>query len=121
MQGRGNPLARVRHLSFSRRRAMRVLRWSLLLVLVGGLIGGGYLYWRTDRDQDPSVGTAEATLDDRPVRITGPHSHQNLTVFLVHADAQDDADFLTLDEGLREGTVQISELEQEQVQQLHVE
>ena len=64
---------------------------------------------------------AEVAIEGRTVRITGPYTHENLTVFLVHADAQDDRDFLTLDQGLRDGTIQISELDQEQVQQLHAQ
>jgi len=100
---------------------MRVLRWSLLVVLIGGLTGAAYLHWRKDTVKPVVPEATAADLDGRAVRITGPHSHENLTVFLVHSDAQDERDFLTLDEGLTKGLVKIAELEQEQVGQLHVD
>jgi hypothetical protein len=65
------------------------------------------------------------TIDIDPVASTrslsGPYTHENLTVFLLHADEQDGRDFLTLDEGLTTGTVKISEKEQEQVGELVID
>jgi hypothetical protein len=55
------------------------------------------------------------------LQVSGPHAHKNLTVFLVHADKQDERDFLTLDEGLPKGLVKISELEQERVNALQID
>jgi hypothetical protein len=54
-------------------------------------------------------------------RITGPLIHQNLAVFFLCSDKQDDRDFLTLDEGLKKSLVSIKEQEHEQVQELQIE
>ena len=54
-------------------------------------------------------------------RITGPYVHENLAVYLIHSDHQDDRDFITLDEGLRDGTVTVTEKDQEQVSELLLE
>src|SRR5262249_54564903 len=95
-------------LSGSGRCRMRALRWSLLIVLIGGLAGVAYLHWRKDTVRPVVSEVAEADLDGRAVRVTGPHSHENLTVFLVHSDTQDERDFITLDEGLEKGLVKIA-------------
>jgi hypothetical protein len=60
-------------------------------------------------------------LEDRNIRVSGPYVHENLTVFLVHAEQQDQGDFLTLDEGLTKGLVEITEKEQGQVQKLVID
>jgi hypothetical protein len=57
----------------------------------------------------------------RVARVSGPYGHDNLAVFLIHADRQDQRDFLTLDEGLGTGQVEIAESEQEQVQKLVID
>ncbi|HKS16283.1 MAG TPA: DUF6569 family protein [Planctomycetota bacterium] len=54
-------------------------------------------------------------------RITGPYAYENLAVYLLHSDARDDRDFITLDEGLKDGSVTVSEKEQEQVGELVLE
>jgi hypothetical protein len=54
-------------------------------------------------------------------RIEGPITHQDLTVFLLCTDHQDDSDFLTLGEGLKESLVTITEQEHEQVRALLIE
>jgi hypothetical protein len=54
-------------------------------------------------------------------QISGPYGHQNLTVFLVHSSRQDGRDFLTLDEGLANGLVKVTEKEQEQVGKLLID
>lgn len=63
---------------------------------------------------------AAAAEPDAP-RVTGPYTHENLTVFLVHAAKQDGRDFITLDEGLKAGLVTVSEKEQAQVRELQIE
>jgi hypothetical protein len=60
-------------------------------------------------------------IDGRSFLITGPYAHENVEVFLLHSAEQDDRDFVTLDDGLREGTVRISEQQQERVNALEIE
>jgi hypothetical protein len=60
-------------------------------------------------------------LDGRAVEVTGPYVHRNLTVFLIHSGQQDPRDFLTLDEGLTEGAVAITEKDKEQVRELLID
>ncbi len=60
-------------------------------------------------------------LDDGAFQVTGPFVHENLAVFLLDSDQQDDRDFITLDEGLKNETVKVSEQKQAQVQQLEIE
>jgi hypothetical protein len=54
-------------------------------------------------------------------QIHGPFTHKDLTVFLFCTKRQDREDFLTLDEGLKEGLVTITEQENEQVRALTIE
>jgi hypothetical protein len=58
---------------------------------------------------------------DQDYEITGPYEHQNLSVFLIHSPSQDDREFITLDQGLKEGWVKVTEKQQEQVGQLQIE
>jgi hypothetical protein len=74
----------------------------------------------------PSVAAATPTsstskLDERAIRVTGPYVHDNMAVFLIHADQQETSDFLTLDEGLSKGLVEVTEKEQGQVQELVID
>jgi hypothetical protein len=59
--------------------------------------------------------------EQRVFQITGPDSYKNVSVFLLHGDKQDDRDFVTLDQGLAEGTVKVSEKQQEQVSELQID
>jgi hypothetical protein len=65
--------------------------------------------------------SAEVEVDGTAYRIHGPFTHQDLTVFLLCSGRQDEHDFLTLDEGLQEGLVTVSEQEHERVRALWVE
>jgi hypothetical protein len=58
---------------------------------------------------------AAVEIDGKAFQIQGPFTHQDLTVFLLCSDRQDAQDFLTLDEGLKNGLVSITEQEHEQV------
>src|SRR2546430_15414508 len=60
----------------------------------------------------------DVEVDGRSFRISGPHVHENVTVFLLHSADQDERDFLMLDEGLKGGAVKISEQQQERVNAL---
>jgi hypothetical protein len=64
---------------------------------------------------------AQVEVDGTAYRIQGPFAHQDLTVFLLCSNRQDGNDFLTLDEGLKEGLVSVSEQEHEQVRALSID
>jgi hypothetical protein len=55
------------------------------------------------------------------VRISGPYVHENLAVYLLHRKEADPQEYLTLHEGLKSGSVAVTEKEQEQVEKLIVE
>ncbi|MBI3724928.1 hypothetical protein HY251_13375 [bacterium] len=59
------------------------------------------------------------TTGGTDVRVSGPYSHENLSVFLLHSKSQDGRDFLTLDEGLKSGVVLVSD--KGQVNELEIE
>jgi hypothetical protein len=73
------------------------------------------------RRQDAGTTAVEIDPEVGASSLSGPYTHENLTVFLIHAEAQDDRDFLTLDEGLTDGTVKISERAEEQVGELVID
>jgi hypothetical protein len=62
-----------------------------------------------------------AELDGNSYRLSGPYAHENVTVFLLHSDTQDERDFLTLDEGLKAGVVKVTEQTQERVNSLQID
>jgi hypothetical protein len=53
--------------------------------------------------------------------LSGPYQHENLAVYLVHADRQDEQEFITLDEGLKSGQVKVTEQQNAQVNQLMID
>jgi hypothetical protein len=65
--------------------------------------------------------SASFEVKDAAVRVSGPYAHENLTVFLLHGKDQDDRDYLTLDQGLDNKLVAISEKKQAQVGELQIE
>jgi hypothetical protein len=85
-----------------------------LLVAVVGVAGCG-------RSQSEISDSAEVKLNGKTMRVSGPYTHENLSVFLIHSPRQDRRDFLTLHEGLKKGQVKITEKEQEQVEELTME
>src|SRR5262245_23879864 len=68
-----------------------------------------------------SSGPATVEENGAKLRITGPLTHENLSVYLLHSDARDDRDFMTLDEGLKDGTVRVTEKGEGQVSELLLE
>lgn len=68
-----------------------------------------------------TVAPTDVELDGSEYHIRGPFSHDNVTVFLLSSDRQDERDFLTLDEGLKDGRVEIAEQEEERVGALRIE
>jgi hypothetical protein len=73
------------------------------------------------RSDEASALPAESLFDSGVSRISGPYAHENLAVFLLHADKQDGQEYLTLDSGLSRGLVAVTEREQEQVGELLLE
>ncbi len=65
--------------------------------------------------------SADAVVDGTAYHIRGPYTHQDLTVFFLCSSRQDGNEFLTLDEGLKQGLVTITEQEQERVGALQIE
>jgi hypothetical protein len=45
----------------------------------------------------------------KPFTITGPYTHDNLSVYVIHGKADDAREYLTLDEGLTAGVVVVRE------------
>src|ERR1043165_2020673 len=68
--------------------------------------------------QPPAAPLTTLTLEGTTYRVTGPHNHENLAVYLLHADKQDPREFITLDEGLKSGEVKVTEKTSEQVNEL---
>src|SRR5260370_479335 len=54
-------------------------------------------------------------------RLSGPYTHESLTVFLLHGKDQDQRDYLTLDQGLDKKLVVVSEKKNERVNELVIE
>jgi hypothetical protein len=69
----------------------------------------------------PAPGPVKVQIDGSEYRLEGPFTHENLAVFLLCSDRQNEQDFLTLEEGLKEGLVSITEQEKEQVGALQIE
>jgi hypothetical protein len=89
--------------------------WSAGL-LVAILAGAG-----CQRPKSIDSESADLDLDGKTFRVSGPYTHENLSVFLIYSASQDRRDFLTLHEGLKKGQVKIIEKEQEAVEELSME
>jgi hypothetical protein len=66
-------------------------------------------------------GPSKDTPRIRFTRVSGPYTHENLSVFLIHSFQPDKRSFLTLPEGLKTDKVKITEKENEQVGELLVD
>jgi hypothetical protein len=93
---------------------LRKLSWPGVLLVV--LLAAGCY-----RAASTAVPAGIAVLDEGALTVTGPYTHQNLSVYLLHADKQDDMDYLTLDQGLKDGLVKVTEKESGQVNELQLE
>src|SRR5262245_4595362 len=60
-------------------------------------------------------------LDERVFEVLGPFDHENVSVFLLTSAEQDDREYITLDQGLKDGLVKVSEQGQAQVNQLEID
>jgi hypothetical protein len=68
-----------------------------------------------------AVDSGMLDLDEGTFQMAGPFAHENLTVYLIESDDQDDRDYITLDQGLKDGVVKVSEKAQAQVQELEID
>src|SRR5262245_18260613 len=93
---------------------------SRRLAVLGGVIV--LLFLAGCRPPPPAeADSSDVDLDGARHQVSGPYRHENLTVFLVHSKDQDKRDFLTLDEGLKDGVVKITEMDQEAVRELQLD
>jgi ARG and Rhodanese-Phosphatase-superfamily-associated Protein domain len=92
----------------------RILRHGVCLVAL--VIAAG-----CQRAAEPAAAESAAATAPEPVRVTGPYTHENLSVFLVHSAKQDERAFITLDEGLKDGVVTVSEKAESNVRELQID
>jgi hypothetical protein len=88
-------------------------------LIVAGILVAGWVAadtWRLAQKSRPRPATLD--LHGTAYRITGPYAHANLAVFLIHSPTQDECEFITLDQGLKDGTVVITEKGEGQVSEL---
>lgn len=88
------------------------------VVFVGCLLGAAALGGLSHALASPQTASPTVRLSGVVYRISGPYTHKNLSVFMLHAGSKDTANYLTLQEGLRSKLVRISEMDQEEVNQL---
>jgi len=91
-------------------------------LMVAGILVAAWVVadtWRLAQKSRPRPATLD--LNGTAYRITGPYAHANLAVFLIHSANQDARDFITLDQGLKDGTVKITEKGEGQVSELVLE
>src|SRR5262245_3926620 len=95
------------------------MKWSelTLLALVAGLLGNAALAKQQQRQsRQPSKDEPTASVRDlgpQPnFKVTGPYTHQNLTIFLIHgSDAAKGKAPLTLQEALDQKKIVVHETE----------
>lgn len=87
--------------------------WILLCLLAAGCV---------QSDSADPIPDAVVDLDDgRTIVLSGPYTHENLALYLIHSGVQDPGDYITLEEGLKTGVVKVTEKAQEQVSELLIE
>jgi hypothetical protein len=89
------------------------------LAVLAVALAAGTGYWMYSRSFQPPLGDDEV-LPVAEYRFSGPFTHENLTVFLIHGrEAGPERDYLTLEEALAQGKVIVHETKQ--VQELSIE
>ena len=101
-------------------RRQSLMVFASLAALMLGAVAVNFADEPADEQPESSKKTADAP-DLSQYRLSGPYTHKNLAVYLLHSDKRDDRDFLTLNEGLKSGLVKVTELENEQVSSLLIE
>ena len=90
-------------------------RRTLLAVLFTLMVGFGWACARqtlANRTNEPNAGSPviQTSVVDSDYTLSGPHSHKNLTIFLIHAKNQtEDKSPLTLQEALEQKKVVVHE------------
>ncbi|MBI4586829.1 MAG: hypothetical protein HY717_22680 [Planctomycetes bacterium] len=84
------------------------------------------LFWSGCRSPEPAQPSAPlppepAASGEGEFRITGPYDHKNLAVYFLHSATPDNREFITLNEGLKDGAVAVSEKESAEVGELLIE
>lgn len=97
------------------------MRATLSYVAWGGLLAA-LLVAGCGRATPPVVQLDDIEVDGVGYRLSGPYAHENLVVFLVHGQDKDNQDYLTLDQGLKDDVVKVTEkAEGAQVNQLTID
>lgn len=79
---------------------------AFLCLLIGVPVG---LFIKAGAQQAPTKKPQEPQQTQSNYRLSGPYTHQNLTVFLVHGKDQTNKTFLTLQEALAQKKVRVYE------------
>jgi hypothetical protein len=95
---------------------VRIARFGSIAVAAAVLLALGVFFYPS-----PKAASAVVEVEGNAYHIHGPFTHEDLTVFLFCSNHQDEHHFLTLDEGLKEGLVSITEQENERVGSLSIE
>jgi hypothetical protein len=91
----------------------------IVLAVLAVSLAAGAGYWMYSGSFQPPLGDDEV-LPVSEYRFSGPFTHQNLTVFLIHgSEAGPGRDYLTLEEALAQGKVIVHETQQ--VNELSIE
>jgi hypothetical protein len=101
-----------------RNRMFRHARLGLIAAAAVLLLALGVFFFP---HRQTAAAAAKVEVEGTTYHIHGPFTHQNLGVFLLCSDRQDGREFLTLDDGLKEGLVSITEQEHERVGALSIE
>lgn len=59
-----------------------------------------------------------AKLDLSKLKVTGPYTHKNLSMYLIHGDSHDSTDYATLTEAMAKRRVTIRETDEETISEL---
>jgi len=101
----------------SRRNLMfRIARLGSIAVAATVLLALGVFFFPGHK-----AASAVVEVDGNAYHIQGPFTHEDLGVFLLCSNHQDEHDYLTLDEGLKDGLVSITEQEHERVGALRID
>jgi hypothetical protein len=95
------------------------MKWAAILGL--GSVGLLVLLSAGGCQRSDAVNENLLQLDEGTFEVTGPYVHENVAVFLLQSNEQDERDFITLDQGLKDGVVKVSEQGRAQVQQLEID
>jgi hypothetical protein len=98
-----------------------VMNTMRMLALPAGLLAAVLTVGGCQRSKTTASESAAVEVDGVACHVSGPYTHENLSVFLIHSRRQDRRNFLTLPEGLKEKTVRITEKEEEEVGELLID